>query len=286
MHITHQVLCGFAGDEHFTQDWLNPLHPLGYPAVRTGWKNGDNTMDSERIGRENKETPVCFKNAFFGFKDSAASTFALTSAVDSPKKTMRYSDGYTPSTTEMKFWREFREYYNARRGLTTVPVEKRHAVVISRQDSDSRQLLNEAELVEIMKSYGFNVNVVSFDGMKPFEIAATLRKAALVVGAHGAGMANIPFTDSRTVVFEMHNEISQRFGYAHLCKALGNPYFYEIAVEGDSVISEAARMRGLDSDGKPKNFKHYKHFHLKIQPDVFEAKLKDIVELLTESGLY
>jgi capsular polysaccharide biosynthesis protein len=94
---------------------------------------------------------------------------------------------------------------------------------ISRRDARSRRVVNEPEVIALLRRHGFDV--VQPERMTFREQADLFSRAAVVVGPHGAGNANVLFSTGATLVefFEP--------GYVNGCfyslnQALGLPYWY------------------------------------------------------------
>jgi capsular polysaccharide biosynthesis protein len=72
---------------------------------------------------------------------------------------------------------------------------------ISRSDSAVRRLVNEAQVIESLRPHGFEACILS--GM-PFEEQINLFAAAdMVIGMHGAGLANVGFMRKGAAVIEI-----------------------------------------------------------------------------------
>ncbi len=75
------------------------------------------------------------------------------------------------------------------------------AIYVARTDSRHRRMTNEPELIELMLSYG--VSVVVAGQMSLAQQINLFRNARVVIGPHGAGLANIVFCRPGTVVYEL-----------------------------------------------------------------------------------
>jgi len=74
-------------------------------------------------------------------------------------------------------------------------------VYISRQDSDRRSFLNEAELIESLKERDFHIVELS---RLPFaQQVALMRNAEFIVAPHGAGLTNLGFCRPGTQLLEL-----------------------------------------------------------------------------------
>jgi capsular polysaccharide biosynthesis protein len=149
-------------------------------------------------------------------------------------------------------------------------------------------LLNEDELIKIMEDHGLNVNRISLKGMLPYEIAIAFRKAALLIGVHGAGWAHLPFSTNTTAFFEFHNDKSQRFGFSHLALTLGNPYHYIVAKPENSIHNDATKavVEKAKTDSSPVIKEAFKNRDIVIEPEEFKEELDFILKYLKEVNLY
>jgi capsular polysaccharide biosynthesis protein len=96
----------------------------------------------------------------------------------------------------------------------------RRRIYVSRQDADRRRLLNEDEIVGALRRFGFEVVVPSTTG-----IEATLKafmEADLVVGAHGAGLSHLAFSDADLI--ELHPSAPIYPHYLNLAHEHGSAY--------------------------------------------------------------
>ncbi len=81
---------------------------------------------------------------------------------------------------------------------------------VERRDSDRRPLANEAELVALVQSHGFEA--VALAGQSLAAQASLFAGASHIVAPHGAGLANLVFCRPGTVVCELHMD-----QYVHWC---------------------------------------------------------------------
>lgn len=81
------------------------------------------------------------------------------------------------------------------------PAAARDLVFVSRKDSPHRVLLNEAELESALAALGFRTVVLG-----ELSVAEQIRcfsRAAVIVGAHGAGLSNLMFAPAHACVVEI-----------------------------------------------------------------------------------
>jgi hypothetical protein len=118
--------------------------------------------------------------------------------------------------------RDYLEFFRQRvfRALEIPPPSHRRRVYVSRRLAPKRRLTNEAELVAALGALGFEEHCLETYSLR--DQIALMREAECVVGAHGAGLANLIFaTDSKLV--EIH-AAAPRHHLRWLCHALGHDY--------------------------------------------------------------
>jgi hypothetical protein len=74
-------------------------------------------------------------------------------------------------------------------------------VYIDRRQANNRSLINEDDIVELMRRLGFEI--VQLESMAVSEQAALFSACRFVVGAHGAGLTNLIFASPGTNVLEI-----------------------------------------------------------------------------------
>ena len=90
-----------------------------------------------------------------------------------------------------------------RAAIPVAPVMRR-GLFISRTDAHYRPLLNEAELSEALAAIGVEIFA---PGQHPLSTqAAIFASSRVVIGGHGAGLANIVFCRPGTIVLELMPE--------------------------------------------------------------------------------
>jgi capsular polysaccharide biosynthesis protein len=78
---------------------------------------------------------------------------------------------------------------------------KNRKLFISREDAKIRRLLVEADVVELLSRYGFEV--VTLTGMSFVDQMQLFASASVVVSMHGAGLSNIAFMPPSGLVVEL-----------------------------------------------------------------------------------
>jgi len=127
--------------------------------------------------------------------------------------------------------------------------EKR--IYISRAKRGLRSILNEDFLIDFLSQYGFNT--FCLETMSMTEKIELFYDAEYVIGAYGAGMANLIFSENTKVV-ELFPTQFIAPNYYFLSKSLGHHYLYCYGKEHDinknfevdiSVIQKALEYHGI-----------------------------------------
>lgn len=93
-------------------------------------------------------------------------------------------------------------------------------IYISRQNATRRRVRNEQEAVDLLQSYGFERYVL--EDMSVSDQVALFSNAEFVAAPHGAGLANVVYADSATVI-ELFGE-SKKTTFYRLVELLENDY--------------------------------------------------------------
>ncbi len=135
--------------------------------------------------------------------------------------------------------------------------ERPERIFISRKNARCRRILNEENLIEILEKYDFKI--VMMEDLPWEEQVKTMLHAKILIGAHGAGMANMLFMPEGSAVLEM---LPRRLDgtinncYYNLASALGMKYHYQFRSHQDKsgvpdggdaniIVSEAIFERNL-----------------------------------------
>lgn len=106
---------------------------------------------------------------------------------------------------------------------------------ITRRRAGSRRLTNDAEIVDTLEPLGFEVldaETLSFD-----EQVEAYQHAAIVVGPHGAGLANLVFCPRGTAVVELSAPDYPQLSYEWLSSHCGLRYRSIVGVPGSAAPS-------------------------------------------------
>ncbi|WP_431857380.1 glycosyltransferase 61 family protein [Azospirillum sp.] len=163
--------------------------------------------------------------------------------------TFELDRAYCASTTEW-YYSPFGTEAVRRRLLEAygIPEKPRGSRIfyVSRRDAYARQILNEDEIIEYLSRYG--VTVVTNSELSVREIAELFSDARCVIGAAGAGLANVLFSPPGTTVIDLTNDTMIEPMYWMMCTQLRHRY--GILIEdrlnrlGDYVVP-LSRFRAL-----------------------------------------
>jgi hypothetical protein len=132
---------------------------------------------------------------------------------------------------------------------------------ISRADAKQRRVLNEPELIDMLKQYGFEVYTMSSLSMR--EKAELLNSARLIVGPHGSGSVNFAFCKPGTKILDLFPDNCVAPFICDICDKRGLDYHYLLC----------------ESDGNADNAVEGQKLNLTVDVKVVEEKVR---QLLTE----
>lgn len=96
-------------------------------------------------------------------------------------------------------------------------------IYISREKANFRKILNEKELIAMLKDYGFDT--LYGEDLTLSEQIKTFSACQILLGIHGAGLTNCLFMQRQSYLIELRkNEINN--GYWSLADALNHNYYY------------------------------------------------------------
>jgi hypothetical protein len=103
-----------------------------------------------------------------------------------------------------------------------VKEQKNECIYLTRGKSSGRKVLNESELICVLKKYGFKV--VDTNGKHILDQATIFKNARYVVAPHGAGLTNILFRGSNPLsILELH-PIHEYTDFKRMCDCFGHQW--------------------------------------------------------------
>lgn len=99
------------------------------------------------------------------------------------------------------------------------PGPGRRRLYVSRGDATTRRLDNERQVLEALAPLG--VEPVMLAGVGLERQRALFAEAELVIGPHGAGLANLLWTPAGCALLELRPQVAALWQYERLCAALG-----------------------------------------------------------------
>jgi capsular polysaccharide biosynthesis protein len=115
---------------------------------------------------------------------------------------------------------------------------------ISRGLAEYRRVLNEGEVISVLKKHGFEV--AAMETMSVPEQASVMAECDIVIGPHGGGMSNLVFCSPGTKVVEIYSPELVATYFWRLSNQLGLDYYYMLG-EGSPVTLEADYKQSWDS---------------------------------------
>ena len=104
------------------------------------------------------------------------------------------------------------------------PSEKIERIYISRSTANTRRILNEEDVMNLLTEFGFAR--VILDDLSVTEQASLLANASVVIAPHGSGLTNIVFCNPRTKVIEIFSPNYVYPCYWLVSNLVGCEYYY------------------------------------------------------------
>jgi capsular polysaccharide biosynthesis protein len=110
-------------------------------------------------------------------------------------------------------------------------------IYVARSDSPQRAIVNEPDIMEALAREGVRIVV---PGEHPVHEQVNLfNRAAVVIGAHGAGLTNVVFCKPGTILYEMMPSFYTNPCYRRLAQAAGLTYYADIFEgEGEGFVHD------------------------------------------------
>jgi capsular polysaccharide biosynthesis protein len=97
---------------------------------------------------------------------------------------------------------------------------------ISRDRAKRRKITNEDDVFELLASKGFEK--VSLENLTLKNQVKLFQEALVVIGCHGAGLANIMFMQKNQTVIELKSNNNNYWCYFSLARVFGLKYYYSL----------------------------------------------------------
>ncbi len=123
------------------------------------------------------------------------------------------------------------------RGSINEPANER--VFIHRSSKATRHILNEEEVLDVFRSFGFCI--VEFEKLTFEDQISFLGKTGILAGVHGAGLTNMIFMPTHSMVFELTTKVNgDNYYYYSLSNTLSHKYYYQLCqADSDTVVQKA-----------------------------------------------
>jgi hypothetical protein len=113
-------------------------------------------------------------------------------------------------------------------------VRPERLIYLARTDSAGRKVVNEAALIARLRAMGFEIYVAT--GQDVAAQIATFRAAKMVVAPHGAGLTNIMFAQTGTIVLELVQADYLNVGMMRLAQTVQARYYSEMFFESGEAV--------------------------------------------------
>ncbi len=102
--------------------------------------------------------------------------------------------------------------------------DSQQRIYITRNLAKSRRILNEDEILNLLKSYGFTMVVL--ESMSVLEQAALFSQTEIIISPHGSGLTNLVFCQPGTKVIELFAPNYVYHCYWWISNLVGLDYYY------------------------------------------------------------
>lgn len=123
-------------------------------------------------------------------------------------------------------------------------------IYISRSKARNRQVTNEAEVIDFLKTHGFKI--VYLEDISVFEQAELFHQAKIIIGPHGSGFANLIFAQPNTKIIEIdHDCASPRSFYRRFSEIMAcsyHPFYVDTVIEDhleDDLTVDIKKLQSL-----------------------------------------
>jgi capsular polysaccharide biosynthesis protein len=115
------------------------------------------------------------------------------------------------------------------------PIENNYNIYISRKNAQSRRIINEEEIIELLQA--FNFKTVFLEDLSIQEQITIMSSAKTIITPHGSALANVVFCNPETHVIEIFNEHCLTEMYKNLCISM-NIHHHALITSSDNLNDE------------------------------------------------
>ena len=113
-----------------------------------------------------------------------------------------------------------------------IDLRNQKRIYISRKNSSRRRIINEAEIINILKKYDFSI--LDFDKLNFEEQIKNILNCEVLVGGHGSGLSHMLWMKPKSKIFEIRTQNNSNDNcYFSLASALEHDYYYVMADKND-----------------------------------------------------
>jgi capsular polysaccharide biosynthesis protein len=128
----------------------------------------------------------------------------------------------------------------------SAPVPGGDRIYITRGKANNRKIVNEGEVIELLKRYGFEV--LSLEDFTVYQQAKIFQQAKVLIAPHGASQTNLVFCEDRTKVMEFFSPAWIHHCYYALSRAnkLDYNFLLDESTEKTSRSASSSPAKGED----------------------------------------
>lgn len=131
--------------------------------------------------------------------------------------------------------KEVRSFLRETKGLLSKPKRR---VYISRSKSERRKILNENELLQFIKPYGFECFYL--EELSFLEQKKIMSESEMIISNHGAGLTNMMFMPDNSRIIELKANVTTINNcFFNLARALDHDYYYTLNTADSNDVQKA-----------------------------------------------
>lgn len=131
-----------------------------------------------------------------------------------------------------------------------ISIDQPEKLYVSRGLASRRKVTNEAEIITVLKKYGFTIfHPENFNFLQQ---VAIFSKVKYLVGEHGSGLTNLLFMDKNSSLLELHKDKTNELDHPsplfwYMAEALGVNYYHQVCeTEGKEDYFEGSYIVNIE----------------------------------------
>ena len=181
---------------------------------------------------------------------------------------------YSFKNSQIPSFLSYKDSFKILNSLKELNSDSKNKIYLSRQKSSYRNLINEGDIIDILKKKGFRI--IDLNDLSVFDQINLFSSASVIVSPTGSSLANIVFCNPETKIIEIiprYNHLYEnafKLRYSSICKELALNYF--------SVMADPVELDKIDNNAK--TFIHSKFLNESNYYKNLLLKIKDIQKII------